>query len=336
MSKKLIAVASAAALALSALVAMPASAAAFGVTVEGEFGSTTGTTATGALVVNAPSQDVLRFDDDAASITGTVLRFQVTSTAAGASVTATATDGVKLLTPTQVGASEVDLPDLTSASGTSSVSVTTDSEAVAYIYAYSTSTTAGTITFGQTGSANSQLVYVKAQSLKSYAYKLNFTATNTSSAASGDITFSGTVTDAFGNLLTVETADLVVNGIGGDLGSPVAQKDFAQNSTTKIVTFAVANRSTVGTAALQVNMHTTLAPLGVPAKITAFGDPVATQFFAVNALDLSAQVASLTAQVAALQATIADMRTKARSVTLKRWNDLVLRHRALGGSAKLK
>ena len=304
MSKKLIAVASAAALALSALVAAPASAAAFGVTVDGEFGATAGTTSTDALVVNAPSQDVLRFDNtanSAASTTGTVVRFVVTSTAAAAGVTATATGGIELLTETQVGASEADIADLSTADGTATVSVTTDSSSEVYVYAYATSTTAGTVTFAQTGTANSKAFYLKAQSLKSYAYKLNFTASSTS-AASGDVEFSGTVTDAFGNKLTVVDGDLIVDGIGGDLTAAETVNDFDQNATNKVVTFNITNRSTQGAAALNLKMHTSLAPAAGPTKITAFGTPVGTQFFSVNAVDLSAQVTALTAQVAALKA----------------------------------
>ena len=56
----------------------------------------------------------------------------------------------------------------------------------------------------------------------------------------------------------------------------------------------------------------------------------------LNSPGAAAQVTALTAQVAALQAQIAGMRTKANSVTKKRWNKLVRAHRALGGSAKLK
>jgi hypothetical protein len=53
---------------------------------------------------------------------------------------------------------------------------------------------------------------------------------------------------------------------------------------------------------MSISMGSTLAPAGVPTKVTAFGTPVGTQFFAVNAVDLAAQVTALTAQVAALTA----------------------------------
>jgi hypothetical protein len=303
MSKKLIAVASAAALALSALVATPAMAAPFSVTVLGEFGTTAGTTATDAIVVNAPSQDVLRFDNtanSAASTTGSVIRLDVVTTAGSAGVTAAATGGVKLLTATQAGTSESKLVDLTVKSGTDTVSVTSDAGAAVSIYAYATSTTAGTITITQAGTANSSVLFVKAKSEKTNSYKLNFTAT-ASTAPSGDITFSGTVTDMFGNLMTLTNDDLIVDGIGGNLAAGVTTTglvDFAVNSTTKVHSWTIANRSTVGAAAVLVKLDTSAKA----AKVTSFGSLVDTQFFGVNAVDLSAQVTALTAQVAALTA----------------------------------
>jgi hypothetical protein len=103
------------------------------------------------------------------------------------------------------------------------------------------------------------------------------------------------------------------------------------NATKKIYEGSFTNRDTAGSVGLS------LAITGGGADaVTAFGTPSKSLFFTVSATDLQAANAALQAQVAALQAQIADMRTKARSVTLKRWNDLVMRHRALGGSAKLK
>ena len=302
MSKKLIAVAAAAALALSALVATPAMAAPFSVTVLGEFGATAGTTATDAIVVNAPSQNVLRFDNtagSAASTTGTVIRMDVVTTAGSAGVTATATGGVKLLTETQAGTTESKLVDLTVASGTDSVSAISTSGATVSIYAYATSTTAGTITITQTGTANSSVLFVKAKSEKTNSYKLNFTAT-AATAAGGDVTISGTVTDMFGNLMTLATADLVIDGIGGNLATPIATRtEFAVNSTTKVHTFKVKNRDTNGSAAMLLKLNSATAQAD---EVTAFGTRVNNQFFAVTAVDLAAQVTALTAQVSALTA----------------------------------
>jgi hypothetical protein len=136
------------------------------------------------------------------------------------------------------------------------------------------------------------------------SYKLNFTASPVDTAPGGDISFTGTVTDMFGNVMKgVTSTSLRVNGIGGNLSTGLTQVDFAQNATTSVITFDIVNRDTTGAAALNLVMTTALtATEGAPTKVTAFGNPVGTQFFSVNAVDLSAQVTSLTAQVAALKA----------------------------------
>ena len=336
MSKKLIAVASAAALALSALVAAPSSATtAWGVAYTGEFGTTTGTTATDALKINAPSQDVIRYFDNQTATTTTLIRFEVTATAAAATVSATSTGGVKLLSSAQLGASEADIAKLDTADGVQSLSTLTDSSSKALFYAYAESTTAGTVTFNQSGTANSSVFFVKANILSGYAYKLNFTATSTS-AAGGKISFTGTVSDAFGNVIgSLTAADFELNGLGGDLTADDTIVDFVQNSTTGVITFDVVNRSTEGAASMQLKMDTTLAPTTGPVKVTAFGTPVGSQFFGVAAVDLSAQVTSLTAQVAALTAQLEASRPKASSVTKKKYNTLARKWNAANPGARV-
>ena len=339
MSKKLIAVAAAAALALTGLVAVaPASAVGpFAVsTTQADIlsrAATNGSTATSELTVLVPSQDVLRLDAGsgyATSVTGTLLRFKVTTPAGGATVTATAAlGGAKLITQAQV-----DAGSLTTASGTASISVTSDTNGAVSFYAYTTSTADSTVTVAS--GANSTVLWMKGVSAKTNGYKLNFTASPVATAASGKITFTGTVTDVFGNVLsTIAAADIVTTGLGGNL-TTIEEGDFAQNATTGVVTFTAVNRDTVGAAAISLAMHTTLAPAaGAPAKIAAFGDPVGTQFFTVSAVDLSAQVTSLTAQVAALQAQMADMRTKALSVTKKKYNTLARKWNAANPGARV-
>ena len=308
MSKKLIAAAAAAALALTGLVAVaPASAVGpFSVSVTpadtlGRTASTDdGSTGDLELEILVPSQDVVRLDTSAnyaSSTTGTLLRFKVTTPAGGAAVTATAAlGGAKLLTQAQVTAGS-----LTTTSGAASVSVTSDTNGEVTVYAYTTSTADSTVTFAS--GSNSRVIFLKGVSAKTNSYKLNFTASPVDTAASGKITFTGTITDMFGNLMKdVADADLTVTGLGGNLGN-ITKGDYAQNTTTSVITFTATNRDTTGAAAISVVMANTLAPTaGTPTKITAFGTPVGTQFFSVNAVDLSAQVTSLTAQVAALKA----------------------------------
>jgi hypothetical protein len=82
-------------------------------------------------------------------------------------------------------------------------------------------------------------------------------------------------------------------------------------------------------------MGSTLAPAGVPTKVTAFGTPVGTQFFAVTALDLAAQVTALTAQVAAQAAILAVSRLDENSVTQKKYNSLVRKWNAAFPSKRI-
>jgi hypothetical protein len=303
MSKKLIAVATAAALALSALLAAPATAVgAFAVIETGSISADSDNGTTGDLEheINVPSQDVLRYDEDPlASTTGTLLRYAVTTPLGGAAVSvAAAGGGAKLISKAQFDK----LSEQTTASGTATLSLTTDSSGEVTFYAYTTSTSDSTITVSSAGA--SQVIYLKGVSAKSNSYKLNFSVSPSSTAPEGELAFTGTITDAFGNLMkSVLIADLEVNGLGGDLDAEIVVDDFVQNPTTSVITFNTPNRDSIGSAAFSLIMLATLAPTaGKPTKITAFGSPVGTQFFNVSAVDLSTQVTSLTAQVAALTA----------------------------------
>ena len=332
MSKKLIAVASAAVLALTGLVVMPTTATAVGPfavstavsdTLSRAGASADGSTATKELTILVPSQDVLRFNeissgDPSSSTTGTLLRFKVTTPAGGATVTATAAlGGAKLITQAQL-----DAGSLTTASGAASISVTSDTNGAVSFYAYTTSTADSTVTVSS--GSNSKVLWMKGVSGILNSYKLNFTASPLATSAGGKITFTGTVTDMFGNVLSgVTSTSIRVNGIGGNLTTNLSVSEFSQNATTGVVSFEVANRDTSGPAAISLIMTPALtATEGAPTKVTAFGDPVGTQFFTVSAVDLSAQVTSLTAQVAALTAQLAESRPKATSVTKKRYNTL--------------
>ena len=295
MSKKLIAVASAAALALSALVAAPSVAAVgpFDVVTTGSISSANGTTADLEFTINVPSQDVIRLDVDTinASSTGTLLRHVVTTPLGGAAVSvAAAGGGAKLITSTQ----QATMSTLTSASGATTLSLTSDSAGNVTFYSLTTSTADSTITVSSAGA--SKVMFMKGVSAKTNMYKLNFSVSPSSSAPAGELTFTGTITDAFGNLMkSVTAADLDTTGLGGNLTS-ITEADYAQNATTSVITFTALNRDTIGAAAISIVMAT------APTKITAFGTPVGTQFFNVTAVDLSAQVTALTAQVAALTA----------------------------------
>ena len=85
--------------------------------------------------------------------------------------------------------------------------------------------------------------------------------------------------------------------MGGNLSGALTDT-FTYDATAKTYEMVVTNRSTAGSAAFSV----TLADSVKATKVTAFGTPVQTAFFSVNAVDLATQVTALTAQVAALTA----------------------------------
>jgi hypothetical protein len=327
MSKKLLAVASAAALALSALVAAPVAAAGPFNVVDtkvstGSIADRDGSTGDLEHTINVPSQDVLRFDaGTTSSTTGTVLRYVVVTPLGGAAVSVTAAGGgAKLLTKAQFDK----LSEQTTASGAQTLSLTSDSSGDLQFYAYTTSTADSTITVSSAGA--SKLLYLKGVSAKTNSYKLNFTASPANTAVGGKVTFTGTITDAFGNLMKLVTAsDLTITGIGGDLAS-VTPVDFTQSATTSVITFDAVNRNSAGAAAMNIVMANTLAPTaGTPTKITAFGTPVGTQFFTVNAIDLSAQVTALTAEVAKLKADFNALAEKFNKKVKKAKNKVALK-----------
>jgi hypothetical protein len=342
MSKKLIAVASAAALALSALVVMPTAATAavgpFAVAATGSQATNQvvrdGSTSAKALEVSVPTSDVLRWvtengggeDDpavDPADLTGSAIQLVVTTPGVSDAITVTTTGGVKVITDTVYTETA---PAATSASGLTSLSGAA-ATGTATFYVYTTSTAVGTVVVSAAGS--SRTLYIKG--LSTFAYKLAFTGP-TSVAPGAMATFTGTVKDMFGNDLTtaLATTDFSITAVGGSAASVPTTLgvlgDYDYNATTKVYTIKHKSRDSAGSYAVSINADSVERNA---VKVTAFGDLALTAFFSLNSLDPAAQIA-------ALQAQIADMRTKARSVTLKRWNDLVMRHRALGGSAKLK
>jgi hypothetical protein len=318
MSKKLIAVATAAALAISAMVGVaPATATA------GPFGflSATGQENTGAgtasgasaLQVLVPSQDALRHDANATggvyrTTTGTLLRIAVNTTAVASNVSLVAGAGVKLLTQAQGDAPST----LNVTSGVDTLTVVSNSDADAIFYAYSTSTASSTITATQVGTSNSAVIHVRGRTAKANAYKLTLTASATTTSPSGAIAFKGSVVDMFGNAITdLASTDFTPTGLGGSLTS-AAIGEYVNDATTGAFSFEVTNRTTAGTGAINIAL--------VPSATvqTRFGSKTTAAFFAVTAADLTAVVASLTAQVAALTADYNKLAVKWNKVAKKK------------------
>jgi outer membrane murein-binding lipoprotein Lpp len=324
MSKKLIAVASAAALALSALVGIaPASAAAFGVVETGAVTSTVdrnGSTSAKAYQLNVPSSDVLREVTTADHTTGTALKLVITTAGDTDAITVTATGGVEVLTDTAFAETS---PAATTATGTQALTDVAASGS-ATIYAYTTSTSAGTVVISAGGS--SKTIYITG--LSTFAYNISFTAAATS-AISGEWTLTGTIKDAFGNNLTTAlgASDMTVTILGGSASAAAADPaaaDFDYNATTKVYTIDGDVRDSAGTQAVSLAIDAAKSAT----KVTAFGTPVTNQFFVVTAVDLATQVTNLTAQVAALTADYNALAAK--------WNKRLALKKAPKNAATLK
>jgi hypothetical protein len=322
MSKKLIAVASAAALALTGLVVMPTVATAdpgpFTLTVSGAVTSTAdrnGTTSAKAYQVEVPSSDVLRLVETADHETGTVIEIEIQTPGSTDAITVTATGGVKVVTDSE------DLEDLATADGTQSLTDVAANGA-ATIYAYNTSTTAATLVVSAAGS--SQTIWLDGLTGPENAYSVSFTAP-ASVGMGTEFEVSGTVSDMFGNKIE-EDVVVTVTGTGGDVE---AEEELEWDSVKKVYAEDIDARTTAGQFALALSLDETAT------KVSAFGTPATTAFFVVNATDLSTQVTALTAQVTALQAQLEASRPKATSVTKKKYNTLARKWNAANPGSRV-
>jgi hypothetical protein len=292
MSKKLIAVAAAAALALSALVATPANSAGASLLVdhisEAEGGVVVGTglTSTAAFEVAVPSQDVLRTTTTASR---SALAMQINTRSDNAAVTVTSTGAVKLLTAAQIAAAAT-----TTATGTQSISLTADSSGVAKFFAYTTSTSAGSITVVESGTTPaSNTVWVKGTTGIGNGYKIN-ASVPTVAGIGALVEYSATVDDMFGNKIELAGNNTALTA--GVLGATGASA-VVWNATKKIYEGSFTNRATAGSVGF--NLEITGGGAG---SVTAFGTPSKSLFFSVNAADLQAVITGLNAQIAALKA----------------------------------
>jgi hypothetical protein len=295
MSKKLIAVAAAAALALTGLVAVPANAsisitynvAASSGAIDGAATpSTTLTAETNATaLISVPSNNTLEYT--ATAKRNSLMKVTVNSTVAGQVVTATTTGALKVVDePTNTTTKKY-----TSASGSSNYSVTATTTSVVF-YVFTTSTDVGTLT--TTSSGNSSVVYIKGGEGNPY----NLTATMPSvipAAAPSTANLIAKVTDVFGNQIK-SAVNLTgrVAGAGGVL-TPNVDSSVAYNSTLGGHAFTL---HAEGTGAMGVDLSITTDPTDV----TGLAKASSAWFGSSNAADLAGQITSLTAQLAALKA----------------------------------
>jgi len=306
MSKKLIAVAAAAALALTGLVATPANATSItNVTItSGNGASQVSTVATAshadsdsAVTANtfAAARNVVFDTGVTQAATRTAVRFEVLTAAAGA-ITVDATAGVKVAT--SLSSTKVD-------GGTTTLTGATVTGALTYtFYAWSTSTTAGSVVIKTAGSTLT--FYVKGVAGEAYnIVNPTFPTSLYIGQTDGKVTFG--LTDAYGN--NVSATGTTPTGFGGTFSAAT------YSSTTKLHSAAVA--SVTGD-----NVAINLAITPVDLSANGFAKPVKSAFKLISAGDLSAQNTSLTAQVAALTASVAALTADFNALAAK-YNKLV-------------
>jgi hypothetical protein len=311
MSKKLIAIASAAALGLSALVAVPATALNVVVGAQATSASitVTGTVARGTTGTGTVADPIKITVPDAGTVAAAdILTFTISSTIKRTAVTATVTEGIKLL----------DAPGdttngYTSASGSANLPATAaTNENGAYVfYGFPTSTKAGllTVTIG------TDITQIYIQGLEGAAYDIK-SVTIPTIEPKGKGVVTAVVTDAFGNPVVSTAGTLTLSRVGGTGGSVSA--DVKYSTTTKRWEVEITGPDAAGQAAYAAVVAGLTAST---AQIKAFGEPET--FFGLTTFEsTAAKVATLTAQVAALTAQLAESRPKATSVTKKKYNTL--------------
>jgi len=314
MSKKLIAVASAAALALSALVAAPASAAGFGAPVITDTTSgKTGSTTTTALEHSLPVDNSIDNDGTADnSNTNTAVRFEYSGLTNGKSINIKAEGSVRLVAETTdeveaVGGTQ------TTADGLTSLSVSVVSTGAVFL-AYSTSYTPGKVVVSYEGQSLTYYVVAKKHFGNAYSVSTVWPA-NVGSGAEGEIL--ATVKDPFGNVIgeasnnAAPTTFTLTMGFLGTTATHVGANTEFKWSTAKK---AYVGKFTAAATGAPISGTVTLGASLATKESVGFEKPVVVSYGAVAAVDLSAQVKLLEAQVA-------KMVTKKRYNTLARkWN----------------
>jgi hypothetical protein len=323
MSKKLIAVAAAAALALTGLVGVaPANASsALAITTSGGFiaatGDNDGTTAAKPATLEVPDTNTL---DTSADTAGTL---EITA-AADATVEITTTGAVKVLrSVVGVGTAGPNVNVSTLGSTSAKYTAKGDSTDDSYIFTTSTEVGSATVKITTDTTSFSKTVYVKAVPGDIHTLK-NVTAAPATLAKGAKATIAFEILDVFGNAIP----DLTVND--NDAKTSISTSEVVRATGTGITngydtvskTYKwVVTSSTTDPFVVTVDLAQGDAELGLP-------DNKDTYVAVVNNTGVAAQVATLTAQ-------IATMRPKATSVTKKRYNTLARKWNAAFPSQKV-
>jgi hypothetical protein len=329
MSKKLIAVAAAAALALTSLVGVaPASATTItsvkiNADTRGQVGGTETVSHAGTTSISAAtymSSRTLDHNSDTLTTTRNVIRFDVTTSSA-TTITVSSTLGVFVVDSLvdSAGAAQTITAGVQSMSGS-----TIASNLVYTFYAYNNSTTAGKLTISTPGSTSTYNVKGTAgvsYNLSDVKFPTVIVSGTTEAASTQIISFQ--ITDAFGNKLSAANDAAVSVQVLGATASP------ATYSTVRKQYEAVLH----GTASSSVAMSVTLVAQDLSAN--GFAKPVTYAFSSVSGENIATQVTNLTAQVATLTAQLAVSRLIENSVTQKKYNTLARKWNKANPGAKV-
>jgi hypothetical protein len=314
MSKKLIAVASAAALALTALVGVaPANAATMSVV-----GTVTGTgSAADPYDINVPDDNIISTANQHA------LELTLTSLAVGDVVTVTTTGAVKVTQASLTVASR-DL-DNTTVGKSALTSTRTNTDAINWLL-YTTSDVTGTavVTVTRTGLTTTNTYHIKG--IAGVGYKLGALSGVPSTLASGSAVVSFKVTDVFGNAVDSDFTNPVTAGVIGTTGTAI---DTTYDAALAAHKFTLTS-SSADPSFLKVDLGASSVN-GFASKT----DEVVAYFNTTAASATNTQITSLTAQIASLTEQLANSRPKATSVTKKRFNTLARKWNAAFPSQKV-
>jgi hypothetical protein len=303
MSKKLIAVASAAALALAALVGAPASAATFGVVVsENVAGSGS---ASDAYTVNVATGNVIR--GEAVTTDTTAVKFVVTPTSSTSTISVSATGGVKLLSSSDEALNKA------ATYGSSSL---TGIGASYTFYAANQSTTAGTVTVVEGG--NTYIANIKGISAKGYTITLTGAAT---ASVGGSYKMVATVKDMFGNPTTALTAaSFDVTG-SGSADATITETSTETGTGTGVYNLSapVGSFDSAGPGLITVTL---VAGAVFDENATAFGDRTDAATLIVNSADSAVALQAAQSQITTLQASVAALTADYNALATK-YNKLV-------------
>jgi hypothetical protein len=296
MSKKLIAVASAAALALTALVGVAPANAILDLSeniVVGGSPDGAGTSASPYLL-DVPATGLVE-DGDVTEVT-------LSTDLNRKSVTLSSKGGVKLLdNPAD------DDYEYTIASGKSSLTLTTDASGGATFYVFTTSTTKNRLDIRVApGTDDEEAATVWFKGVAGEAYDIADVKLPSSVLPEQDdavVTFL--VKDAFGNAVETGTVELGVLGGGGSAANNQGATEYSSTLKRWIGTF------TAGTDAGSIAASLTLTVSATDDQKAAFGSPVSSFFGTISAQ-------SLTERIEALEAKLANTVSKAKYNNLVR------------------